>query len=212
MILKGKKLLIFGATGTIGRELVEQALEKGGRVTAFVRSPAKFDLQHENLRVAAGDVLDPASVEKALIGQEAVLIALGAGSKGTVRSEGTRNIVRAMENAGIRRLICLSSLGVGDSRDTLNFFWKYVMFGLLLRKAYADHEAQEDFVKQSGLDWTIVRPAAFTDDQFTGNYKVGVTGADKTLKLKISRADVADFMLKQVMDDRYIKKTPGISY
>jgi len=212
MNLKGKKLLVFGATGSIGRLIVEQALENGAEVTAFVRAPAKYELTHANLKVVKGDVMDSATVELSIAGHDAVLAAIGAGSKGTIRSEGTRNIVRAMEKNGVRRFISLSSLGVGDSRDTLNFFWKYIMFGLLLRKAYADHEMQENYIKDSRLDWTIVRPAAFTDDKPTGQYKHGFTGADKHLKLKISRADVAGFMLKQLNDNRYLRQTPGVSY
>lgn len=212
MINTEKNIIIFGATGTIGRRLVEQALEKGYTVTAFVRDPAKFDLKHANLKTFKGDVLNGISVEKAIDEQTAGICALGAGSKGVIRSEGTKNIIQAMEKAGVKRLICLSSLGVGDSRETLNFLWKYIMFGLLLRKAYADHGRQENYVMQSNLDWTIVRPAAFTDGNLTGNYKHGSLGGDKTIKLKVSRADVADFMLKQLTDDAYLRKTPGVSY
>lgn len=206
------KLLIFGSTGSIGRQLVNQALEQGHTVTAFARDTAKVDIKHNNLQIAQGDVMDPASVEKVVQGQEAVLCSLGAGRKGTVRSEGTRNIISAMEKVGVRRFICQSTLGVGDSRGNLNVFWKYIMFGLLLRPAYADHVSQENYVKQSRLDWTIVRPAAFTDGERTGQYQHGFSGSDKTTKLKISRADVADFMLKQLIDDTYLHKTPGLSY
>ena len=207
-----KKVLIFGATGSIGRELVKQALEQGYAVTAFARHPAKVELHHADLTVAQGDVLDPASVARAMPGHEAVLCSLGAGLKGKVRSEGTRNIIRAMEQAGVRRLICQSTLGVGDSRDNLNRYWKYLMFGLLLRAAYADHVSQETYVKHSSLDWVIVRPAAFTEGSRTGQYRHGFPGTDKTTTLKISRADVADFMLKQLGNDTYLHQTPGLSY
>ena len=156
--------------------------------------------------------MDPATVERAVSGHDAVLCSLGAGLKGKVRSEGTRNIIRAMENAGVRRLICQSTLGVGDSRGNLNAYWKTIMFGLLLRRAYADHVSQETYVMQSCLDWIIVRPAAFTDGNRTGEYRHGFPGTDKTTTLKISRADVADFMLKQLVDDTYLHKTPGLSY
>jgi len=205
-------LLIFGATGSIGRQLVEQALQQGHVVTAFVRDPAKITIQHPNLRIAQGDVTNPASVEHAMKGQEAVLCALGAGRKGKVRSEGTKHIIRAMEKTGVRRLVCETTLGAGDSRTNLNFFWKYIMFGLLLREAYADHEVQEQHIRQSRLDWTIVRPGAFTDGPRTGKYQHGFSGTDKSIQLKISRADVADFMLKQLSDSRYLRKTPGLSY
>ena len=206
------KLLIFGSTGSIGRQLVRQALEHGHTVTAFARDPSKLDIKHDNLRVVQGDVMDLPSVEKALQGQDAVLCSLGAGRKGTVRSAGTRNIVRAMEKTGVRRFICQSTLGVGDSWDNLSFLWKYIMFRGLLRRAYADHVGQEDCVKKSHLDWTIVRPGAFADGGRTGEYRHGFPGTDKTTKLKISRADVADFMLKQLTDDTYLHKTPGLSY
>ena len=206
------KVLIFGATGSIGRQLMEQALVLGHTVTAFTRNPAKVDRQHANLRVVEGDVMDASAVERAVQGQDAVLCSLGAGRQGVIRTEGTRHIVEAMEKAAVQRLICQSTLGVGDSRDNLDFFWKYVMFGLLLRPAYADHVSQEATVKQSHLNWTIVRPAAFTDEGKTGTYKHGFTGDERGLTLKISRADVANFMLQQLTDLTYLHQTPGLSY
>ena len=151
-------------------------------------------------------------MENAIQGHDAVLVSIGAGRKGNVRAEGTRNIINVMEKLGIRRLICQSSLGVGDSRGNLNAFWKYIMFGLLLRPAYADHARQEDYVRQSNLDWTIVRPGAFIDGERTGQYKHGFPETDKTLKLKISRKDVADFMLLQLFDNKYLCRSPGLSY
>lgn len=206
------KLLVFGSTGSVGRQLVRQAVEYGHAVTAFSRTPSKLGITHDNLKVVQGDVLDLSPVERAVQGQDAVLCSLGAGSKGVVRSAGTINIVHAMERAGVRRLVCQSTLGVGDSWGNLNFLWKYIMFRGLLRQAYADHASQEDYVRQSTLDWTIIRPGAFTDGNRTGEYRHGFPGTDKTTKLKISRADVADFMLRQLMDDTYLHKTPGLSY
>ena len=158
--------------------------------------------------------MDFTSVEKAVQGQEAVICVLGAGQKrtGTIRSEGTQQIIRAMEKAGIRRFICQSTLGAGDSWENLNFFWKYIMFGFLLREVFADHQRQENDVKHSHLDWTIVRPGALVDWERTGKYRHGFPGTDKTSKLKISRADVADFILKQLADDAYIHQAPSVSY
>ena len=206
------KVLIFGSTGSVGRLMVKQALEQGHNVAAFARDPAKLGIEHPNLRVVQGDAMDPAAVENAVRGQDAVVCALGAGAKGTIRSEGTRNIIRAMEKAGVRRLICQSSLGVGDSRGNLNFFWKHIMFGLLLRQAYADHVSQESEVMRSRLDWTIVRPGAFTDGPRTGAYRHGFAGTDQAITHKISRADVAEFVLKQLTDRTYLRKTPALSY
>ena len=206
------KLIIFGATGTVGRLLVDQALSQGHRVTAFSRKPATLKSDHQNLTRQAGDVLDRDAVADAIQGHDAVLIALGAGRKGTVRATGTKHIVEAMALHGVRRLVCQSTLGAGDSRPLLNFFWKRIMFGLLLREAYADHEAQEALVRQSGLDWIIVRPAAFTDGPATGAYKHSFPPTEKNLKLKISRADVAGFMLRQLTEDSYLRQSPGLSY
>jgi len=206
------RLIIFGSTGSVGRLLVEQALQDNHVVTAFLRDPGKLTIAHTNLKIIRGDVLDYQSVEKAMKNQEVVLCTLGAGSKGTVRAEGTRNIVRAMESNGVKRLICQSTLGAGNSKGNLNFFWKHIMFGMLLKQAYMDHELQENYVIQSKLDWTIVRPAAFTDGSRTGNYRHGFGPHEKGLTLKISRADVADFILNQVAQNTYLRKTPGQSY
>jgi len=208
------KLLVFGSTGGTGRELVKQALEQGHEVTAFARNPDKLgDLTHPALRVVRGDVLDPAAVEKDVNGHDAVLCAIGAGAgRSTLREEGTRNIVRAMQKAGVQRLICQSSMGVGDSRANLGVLTKYVIVPVFLRHAFADHERQEAVVKESALDWTIVRPPHLNDGPHTGTYRHGFPTTDTGIQGKISRADVADFMLKQLADTTYLRQTPGVSY
>lgn len=204
------KIVVFGATGTIGRQVVEQALQQGHDVTAFVRDPAK--VQRSDVRAVQGDVHDAAAVRTAVQGQDAVIVALGAGRKGGVRGPGTRTIIAAMKAAGVDRLIVQSTLGVGDSRPNLTVMWKYLMFGLLLRPAYADHVEQERYTRVSGLDWTIVRPAAFTDGPRTGTYRHGFGPHDTTVSVKISRADVAEFILKQLDNSEYLHQTPGLAY
>ncbi|EDX86816.1 3-beta hydroxysteroid dehydrogenase/isomerase family [Synechococcus sp. PCC 7335] len=208
------KLVIFGATGSIGQQVVDQALAQEHTVTAFVRDPAKLETQHPNLRLFQGDVMNLSSVEQAVEGQDAVVCVLGSGKSltSTIRSEGTKQIIRAMEQTDVRRLICQSTLGAGDSWGNLDFYWKYIMFGFILRKVFADHQRQERYVKQSHLDWTIVRPSAFIDGPQTGAYRHGFPGDDKTSQLKIARADVADFLLKQLTTDTYLGKTPSLSY
>ena len=208
------KLVIFGSTAGTGRKLLEQALEDGHEVSAFARAPEKIDdLEYPNLRVIQGDVLDSAAVGAAVAGQEAVLCTIGAGAgRTTLREDATRNIVEAMDAAGVQRLICQSSLGVGDSRANLGFFTKHVVVGLFLRHAFADHERQEAVIKQSRLKWTIVRPPHLLDRPRTGVYRHGFSPADRGIKGQISRADVADFMLKQLTDDSYVHRTPGVSY
>jgi putative NADH-flavin reductase len=208
------KLAVFGSTGGTGRHIVTQALDQGHAVTAFARTPEKLGLQHERLQMMPGDVMEPTQVEATVQGHDAVLCALGSPpmNKNMVRAKGTKNIISAMTNAGVRRFICQSSLGVGGSRSTLPFHYKYLIFPLLLRYVLADHELQEEHVKASPLDWVIVRPANLTNGEYTGSYAHGFAAKDKTITLKISRADVADFLLRQLVDDTYLRKTPSLSY
>jgi len=206
------KVIIFGATGTVGVEIVKQALEKGHVVTAFVRDPEKMTkLQHANLTVFKGDVLNLSEVENAVQNHDVVVCALGDGNVGKVRALGTRNIIDAMKKKGIKRLICQSTLGLGESYGNLNFFWKHIMFGILLKKAFQDHQLQEQHILNSHLDYTIVRPSALTDGTMTKGFKIGFDGDYKKLNLKISRADVADFMLNQLQTSGYIKNAVSIS-
>lgn len=208
------KLVIFGATGTVGQHVVDQALQQDHQVTAFARNPAKLDKQHPNLFRFPGDVMDSSAVEQALRGQDAAVCVLGAGKKltGTIRSEGTEQIIQAMKQTGVRRLICQSTLGTGDSWGNLDFYWKYIMFGFILRQVFADHEQQEALVRNSNLDWTIVRPGAFIDGPRTGRYRHSFPGTDRSITLKISRADVADFILQQLADPSSMHQTPSLSY
>jgi putative NADH-flavin reductase len=208
------KLVIFGSTGGTGRQLLEQALDDGHAVTAHARSPERLGaLEHPNLSVARGDVLDAPGVERSVAGQDAVLCAIGAGpERTTLREDGTRNIVAAMERTGVSRLLCLSSLGVGDSRANLPFFTRYVIVAIFLRHAFADHERQEAVVRKSSLEWTIVRPPHLKDGPRTGEYRHGFPPTDRNIRGWISRADVADFMLGQLTDDSYIRRAPGVSY
>lgn len=207
------KLIIFGATGTMGRHLVKQALAQGHQVTAFARKPEALEIEHPNLRLFTGDVFDPESVAAAIKGGEGVLVSLGSSKlTGKVRSVGTQHIVEAMQRHQVKRLICQTTLGVGDSQANLNFFWKYLMFGLILRSVFKDHVVQEAVVKRSKLYWVIVRPAAFTDGPAPDEYRHGFPANEKNLALKILRTDVASFMLRQLNDDGYLRQTPGLSY
>lgn len=210
---KTMKVIIFGATGTIGKHLVNQSLENGFQVTAFSRNPKKLNITNPNLSLYPGDVFSLNTVADAVKGHDSVFIALGSNKlTGKVRSVGTQNIIQSMKLHRIKRLICQSTLGVGDSRDNLNFYWKYLMFGFILHSVYKDHHRQEALVKNSGLDWTIIRPAAFTDEASSSRVKIGFSSDEKNLALKIPRIDVAKYMLRLLKDNQYLHQTPGLSY
>lgn len=207
------KVVIFGATGAIGALAVAEALRGGHVVTAFARRPEALNLRHDRLRLCAGDALDAEAVAAAISGQDAVIVTLGAGMSltGRVRSAGTMNIINAMQRHGVRRLICQSTLGAHESWSNLNFFWKRIMFGLLLRRVFQDHELQEQLVRASGLDWTIVRPSAFANRAGSDDYQEGFAPDLRGLSLKIAKPDVARFLTRQLSDLRYAGRAVGIS-
>lgn len=206
-------VIVFGATGTIGRLVVEDLLAEGHQVTAFARSPQKLGLSHENLALASGDAMREEDVGRVVAGHDAVVVTLGAGMsrKSRIRSQGTLNVIHAMQKGGVKRLIVQSTLGAHESWGNLNFWWKRVMFGGLLRPVFKDHELQEQLVRASGLDWTIVRPGAFAEGPATGRYVEDVPTSARNLSLRITRADVAAFVARQLGDLRYLHRAVGIS-
>lgn len=197
------KLTIFGATGGIGSTTLRQALDAGHEVTAFVRDPARLTMRHELLSTVEGELARPADVEKALAGADAVVCALGSRElrATTVRSEGTAAIVEAMRRTGVKRFVVVSAMGVGESWAQLSRINRLI-FALFLKAARDDHEAQERIVKSSGLDWTIVRPSALTDEPGTTVYEAAEQAQAKTSK--IPRADVAHFILRALADKTFV--------
>lgn len=206
-------VLVFGASGATGREVVKRALDRGHAVSAFVRDPDKLQIKHARLAAMAGDVTEHASVERAVRGVDAVASALGSGnslSSHPALVDGIRNIVRAMEQAGVRRFVYLSMLGVDGSGRQLGLVDRCVVLPLLLRNVVRDHAEQETIIQRSALDWVILRPPRLTNGRYTGRYRSGEDIRAKTLLASISRADVADFMVKQLTDDRYVHETPAV--
>ena len=205
------KLAIFGSTGKTGLELIKQALEQGHAVTAFVRDPSRLAIEDEKLTLVTGDVFDAVTVDQAVQGQNAIICALGAGSelkKTTIRTTGTINIISSMQKNNVKRLMVVTAMGVGDSWNTLSLFNKF-FFATLLKSSRDDHESQEAAVKESGLNWTIVRPSGLTDTPRTGVYEFGENIPAKTSK--IARADVADLILKEVGQNDLIGKAVTIT-
>lgn len=205
------QVIVFGGTGSVGRFVVDQALEAGHHVALFTRDRSAVSRRHDRLDVVEGSVFDAVAVREAIVGNDAVIVTLGAGSKGGVRARGTDTITGAMREVGVTRIIVQSTLGVGESWANLNFVWKRLMFGMILREVYADHVEQERVTRESGLDWTIARPGAFTDGPRTGTYRRGFGPTPQRKTPKIARADVADFVVSQLTDDTWMHQTPGLA-
>jgi putative NADH-flavin reductase len=197
-------LTVFGATGGTGQEVVKRALAHGHTVTAFVRDRERLPIKDSYLQIIIGDALDWQSVSNAVTGQDAVVVTLGSRGRGKrdVRARGTANVIEAMKVQDVRRLVVVSAAGTGDSYRQLPFFLK-ILVKTLLRNTYADHEQQEAYVQDSELDWVIVRPAMLRDGPATGEYHTG-TADDDLPGGEVSRADLADFVLQQLEDDRYL--------
>ena len=205
------QIAVFGATGGTGQQVVQQALAAGHSVSALVRDPSRLAAQDERLTVVEGDVLDRAKVDETVSGADAVIVSLGNTSNNPdyIVSRGTEVIVDSMTAAGKpMRLIVVSSLGVGESRDQVPFAFKMLM-NTVLKKAIDDKERQEALVKASGFDWIIVRPGGLTNGPATGSYKAGVDV--KLTAGQVSRADVAAFVLLQLDDDTYLHQAPAIT-
>ena len=193
-------VIVFGANGGIGRNVVEQALAAGHRVTAVARRPETVKLQHPQLVVKRGDVLDAPGLLPLLVGQQAVVSAVGAPSRAptVVYSDGVGNILRAMEPAGVRRLLCISATGLEPGPLVQRVVAKVVLWPLL-RNMYSDLVCMEDRVRHSDVDWTIVRPPRLTDGPHTGHY-VDSHNAHLPAAWTISRADLADYLVHHLND------------
>ena len=213
---KPMNIAVFGANGPTGRLLTAQALREGHVVSAFTRHPDTFPLRHEHLRVVHGDVFDSASVEEAVIGQDAILSVLGVpyGRKPiTVFSEGIAHIIAAMQRHGVRRLACVTSSAVDPRLEPPGgFLFKKVLqpffIGVVGKTLYADQRRMEALVTSSDLDWTVVRPSGLFVATGVSDYAVA---EDHITSRFTSRNDLADFMLRQATDDRYIHKFPALS-
>ncbi len=208
-------ILIIGATGGTGRELVRQALERGHSVTALVRKPAKVKTTHERLTIIHGNVLDYHSVAAAVKNTDAVLSALGHKRwfiKTSILSEGTNNIIKAMKESNVKRFVCETSLGIGDSWGKLGLYYTLFVIPLIVFFYFLDKGKQEQIIMESNLDWIIVRPGQLTNGRKRGAYRHGPDIGSYLRTVSISRADTAEFMLKQLTDDGYLRKTPGVAY
>jgi uncharacterized protein YbjT (DUF2867 family) len=202
------KLVVFGATGNTGREVVGQALAKGHEVSVFARNADDLGDLRERVRVVVGDTTaDPARVEAAIQGHDVVVSALGRRKSfrsGGLIEKSMEAMIPAMQRAGVRRIFLVSACGVGETRRQAPLVPR-IMYRLLLRDIFEDKAIGEAMLRSSGLDWTILYPTLLTDAPLGGRYRVG-----ERLELaglpKIGRADVAHFIVSHLEGDRYVRK------
>lgn len=211
---KGKKILVIGATGGTGQELVRQALERDYEVSALVRNLSKLKIEHPNLKVLKGDVLDYNSVEAGMHGQDVVLSALGHKRffyPTRILSEGTRNILQAMEVENVQRLICETSLGIGNSAGKLGLYYTFFTIPVILPFYFWDKTRQEKLIAESNTKWCIVRPGKLTKGAKTNEYRHGPEIGNFFWTVRITRADVASFMIDQITDNTYLGMAVAVS-
>ncbi len=204
------KIAIFGASGKTGKYIVEQALEKGHEVIAYVRRENAIELSNINLKIVVGKLTDNAKLKQTLIDADACISALGGNSLRKHATEvmaGITAIIEAMEINNSKRFIYLSSIGAGESRNYMAQPIRFIVADLFLRVPLADHTINEKAIQASELNWTIVRPGGLSDKELTNN----VVHGDQAIKLKgnptISRANVAAFILDQLTNDTYVNKS-----
>lgn len=209
------RVLIVGATGGTGRQLVMQALERGYEVTALVRDSSTLDVVHPRLTTMQGDVLDEGCVLAAMRGQEAVLSALGHKRyfyPTRILSEGTRNILRSMATHGVPRLVCETALGIGDSAGRMGLYYTFFVIPVILPFYFWDKTRQERIIARSNVEWVIVRPGVLTNGEKRGRFRHGRNVGSFLSTVRISRSDVADFMLNQLASDTYLRTAPGVCW
>jgi uncharacterized protein YbjT (DUF2867 family) len=208
------KILVLGATGGTGRSIVKQALARGNEVTVLVRSPEKAG-NLKGVKVVAGDARDERTLRQSLKGQDAVISALGTPASPfrevTLLSTATRALVSAMKAEHVSRLVCITGIGAGDSKGHGGFMFDNVIYPLLLSKMYADKNRQEAIVKDSGLDWVLVRPSVLNDKP--GGHAIrALTDFSSFHGGTIARSDVAGFVLDQVRNDSWLHRAPLITW
>jgi putative NADH-flavin reductase len=211
---KSLRIVVFGASRGVGLRVVEQALEAGHTVTAFVRSPEMVKVGHANLIIFQGDSMDASAVENAIAGQEAVISTLGPTRPPVphMMETSARNIVAGMKKHGVRRLVSTTGAGVRQPEDEPKFVDRLMVFllNLLAKDVALDSAENVKVIQASDLDWTIVRFPRLMDGEHTRTYRVGFVNKESSTQL--SRADAADFVLEELVEKRWLRRLPSVSY
>jgi putative NADH-flavin reductase len=207
------KVLVLGATGEVGQHIVKQLLNRGHSVTALIRNPEKLKSVPTHMTVVRGDVLDWASLSAAVDGQDAVIYAVGTNSNGptTLFSDSTRILLDLMQHSGVKRLVCITGIGAGETKGHGGFFYDHIIYPLFAKNRYQDKDRQEKMIRNSGLDWVIVRPAPFHEGGHNGPIQA-VTNVEGVTLRRISRQEVAQFVVDQLTDDLFLRQTPFIGH
>jgi len=202
------KIALLGASGRTGGHVMRKALAKGYEVTALVRDPGSITVKNDKLHIIQGNAFIQEDVEKAVVGADAVVCAIGTRSikEGDTVSRSAGSIAGAMKKHGVKRIVSISTMGAGDSMKRFGFMLKLIMKAVLGRQI-RDHERHEETLRQSGLDWTVVRPGSLRDAPAKGRYSAGFDLKPSS----ISREDVADFIMAQLESDTYLHKSVSVS-
>ncbi|MBD7969899.1 NAD(P)-dependent oxidoreductase [Paenibacillus gallinarum] len=203
------KIIVFGATGGVGQCVVKQAVENGFEVTAFVRTPTKLEVTHDNVKIIKGNAFNQAEVTAAIAGHDAVVSCLGSNQgmkKSTDLQEMTKNIVAGMQEHDVKRIVYTASAGIHNELPGIS--GKLIM--RMLKNTLADHRAATDYIETHGLNYTIVRPLGLTNRPFSGKYRESATSVPKNSR-SIPRADVAHFILKALNNSEYENTSIGIA-
>lgn len=205
-------IVVIGASRGIGLETVKAALARGHTVRAFARSAASIPLDDARLEKVTGDARSPADLRRALAGADAVIQAIGLAMgrellTGTrLFSDSTRALIDAMQDAGPKRLVSVTGMGAGDSRDRMGLGYR-LAYTVFLQRAYDDKDVQEQMIRASRLDWTIVRPGVLLDGPATGKARVLAEPKDWRGG-SVRRADVAAFLVSEVETGKHLHQTP----
>ena len=207
------RIVVLGASGGVGRLVVEESLKRGHAVTALVRAPEKLGSLASRIRIVQGDALDAGAVESTVGGQDAVIYTLGAGNvrHTTLFSDSTRVLLTAMRQQDVRRLICVTGVGAGETKGHGGFLYDRILYPLFTKGIYADKDKQEGLIQQSQTEWTIVRPAPFRKDEPPGPLRA-VTDVDDITLRKISRLEVALFLVDELEQNRYLRQSVFIGH
>jgi putative NADH-flavin reductase len=205
------KILVIGATGLTGKFAVKKLLARGHDVTAFARKPADITDRPERLKVVEGEVRNQESLDRAALGQDAVLVTFGPRSlqKDDLQEVFARNLIVAMKKANVKRLVELSAWGAGSSNSQMKFVFKIIR-NTFLKNMFDDKERGEELLTKSDLEWTLARPGRLKDDAARGGIKASLDGSGITAWM--NREDVADFMCDEIEKNAWIRKAPLIGY